>query len=168
MDADHLDIYGTAGDVEQAFIDFSRRVREGGRLIAKHGLARSNDLRGETISYGVDEPDADASAENLRLVDGAYQFDVRFPGGVLPMLTLNMGGRHNVENARCCHHRLLAHGCRGGCNTDAVAAFRGVKRRFELVVKTEEVVVVDDYAHHPEELRVLLAGSQGICFLIGK
>ena len=163
MDADHLDIYGTAGDVEQAFIDFSRRVREGGRLIAKHGLARSNDLRGENyLSYGVDEPDADASAENLRLVDGAYQFDVRLPGGVLPMLTLNMGGRHNVENVIAAITACWLMGVGEDAIRDAVAAFRGVKRRFEFVVKTEEVVVVDDYAHHPEELRVLLAGARDL------
>lgn len=163
IDADHLDIYGTAGDVEQAFIDFSRRVRAGGRLIAKHGLARSNDLRGENyLSYGVEEPEADASAENVRLVDGAYQFDVRLPGGFLPKLTLNMGGRHNVENVIAAITACWLMGVEEGAIREAVAAFRGVKRRFEFVAKTEDVVVVDDYAHHPEELRALLSGARDL------
>lgn len=160
MDADHLDIYGTAGAVEQAFIDFSARVKPGGMLLSRKGLAREADLRGEDHrTYGL-TGDADFYAAEIRINDGDYWFSVQTGDWKLEHITLTMGGRHNVENATAAiavAHRL---GIPGDRIAEAVAAFRGVKRRFEYIVKEPGLVYIDDYAHHPEELRALISGAR--------
>ena len=163
MDADHLDIYGTAEDVEKAFIDFSHCIRTGGKLIARNGLKRASELPADKyLSYGVEEPDADITAQNLRLENGSYHFDLRLPGAEIKELRLNMGGRHNVENVVAAITVAWLMGLDVDKIRKAVDAFKGVKRRFEYVLKTDPVVVIDDYAHHPEELRALLDGARAL------
>jgi len=192
MDADHLDIYGTAEAVQQAFIDFSGRLKPGGVLISKKGLEKEAELKGDVrLTYGlVDESPAaspaaqpgPAAAEPVRpaptvlyqppgaepdfyasgvTVDqGDYLFNVQTGDWRLERIVLTMGGRHNVENATAAiavAHRL---GIPGDKIIEAVAAFRGVKRRFEYIVKERGRIFIDDYAHHPEELRALISGAR--------
>jgi UDP-N-acetylmuramate--alanine ligase len=166
MDADHLDIYGTAGSMEQAFIDFSEKVREGGLLISHAELKRGNELRGAKnirhLRYGLDNKEADVYAENVVMENGSYEFDVQLPGERIEKVRLNMGGLHNIENA------LAAITVASSLHIDkekirtAVANFRGVKRRFEYILKDDRLVFIDDYAHHPEELRALIKGARGL------
>jgi UDP-N-acetylmuramate--alanine ligase len=160
MDADHLDIYGTAEAVAQAFLEFSRRLKPGGLLLTKKGLAREQDLvAGEHWTYGL-SPDADVAASEIGIDDGDYLFTVQTADWKLERIALGMGGRHNVENATAAiavAHRL---GIPGDRIIEAVGAFRGVKRRFEYIVKTPGLVYIDDYAHHPEELRALITGAR--------
>ena len=162
MDADHLDIYGTAEAVEEAFIEFSGRLKPGGLLVTRKGLVREADFRaGNHLSWSSDPADrADVTAADIRIDQGEYLFSVRTPDWTLDHVILTMGGRHNVENATAAvavAHRL---GIAGDKIVAAVAAFRGVKRRFEYIVKTPARVYIDDYAHHPEELRVLISGAR--------
>jgi UDP-N-acetylmuramate--alanine ligase len=178
MDADHLDIYGTAEAVEQAFIDFSKRIKPGGLLISQFGLKRGKELTADKhITYSLQNESADVYAANIRMMNGSYEFDVimsaRTPSekdNVLENVKLNMGGMHNVENA------IAAIAVASSLNIDkekikaAVENFRGVKRRFEYILAPNssprsgegrgEVVFVDDYAHHPEELRALINGAK--------
>ena len=169
MDADHLDIYGTADAVQQAFIDFSGRLKTGGLLLSKEGLDRAAELKGdEHLTYGlVDGPRASARpaapnffASDISIDDGDYLFNVQTGDWKLERVVLTMGGRHNVENATAAiavAHRL---GIAGHKIIEAVAAFRGVKRRFEYIVKEPGRVFIDDYAHHPEELKALITGAR--------
>jgi UDP-N-acetylmuramate--alanine ligase len=164
MDADHLDIYGTAEAVHEAFVQFSGRLKPGGLLLNKKGL----DLKGEPQwTYGlVDGPNGrdattpDFFASDITIDQGDYLFNVQTGDWWLERIVLAMGGRHNVENATAAiavAHRL---GIAGDKIIAAVAAFRGVKRRFEYIVKKPNRVFIDDYAHHPEELRALITGAK--------
>ena len=166
MDADHLDIYGTAENMEQAFIDFSAKIKPGGLLISKYGLKRKQDLKaGKHVTYHLDDPNADVYSANIKKMNGSYRFDVvkKETGGaewVLKDVDLNMGGRHNIENMLAAI--TVAHdvGIEDEKIKAAVADFKGVKRRFEYILKTDKQVYIDDYAHHPEELRALITGAK--------
>jgi UDP-N-acetylmuramate--alanine ligase len=160
MDADHLDIYGTPEAVEQAFIEFSGRIKPGGLLLSRKGLAREADLKSDKHwTYGLTN-DAGVFASGIRIDEGDYWFTVQTADWKLERVILSMGGRHNVENAVAAiavAHRL---GVPGDKIIDAVAAFRGVRRRFEYIIKKPGLVYIDDYAHHPEELRALISGAR--------
>ena len=100
MDPDHLDIYGTAEAMEKAFIDFSGKIKAGGLLISKFGLKRAKDLKGSRhLTYSVQNENADAHAENIRMKNGSYEFDVVIKEKRIEKVRLNIGGMHNVENA---------------------------------------------------------------------
>ena len=161
MDADHLDIYGTAEKMEDAFIEFSTKIKSNGCLILKHGLKRINDFKiNDTCTYSLNDKDANIHVENLQIKNGAYEFDVVNNYWTLTNVVLNMGGLHNIENV------IAAIGVAKYLKIEddkiklAVASFAGVKRRFEYIIKTLEVVFIDDYAHHPEELRALITGAK--------
>jgi len=185
MDADHLDIYGTAEAVEEAFIAFSGRLKAGGLLLSKKGLEKEGALRGDRrLTYGLEgvrsgnslaevavtghgplaEPDVVATGIIIR--DGSYHFAVDGKDGVegkdwrLDDVVLNMGGRHNVENATAAIAVAHSLGIEAGKIRAAVDAFRGVKRRFEFIIRRPDRVFIDDYAHHPEELRALISGAR--------
>jgi UDP-N-acetylmuramate--alanine ligase len=170
MDPDHLDIYGTAGQVEEAFIDFSGKIKPGGLLLSRYGLKRSTDLAGtRKLTYHLTDHHADIYAENIRRGNGGYVFDLRRRAGWhLRDLVLNMGGLHNVENAAA----AMAVACELGIGAERIKAaiedFRGVRRRFEYVLNiparagSRGLVFIDDYAHHPEELKALIGGARGL------
>lgn len=161
MDPDHLDIYGSAEAFEQGFIDFSEKIKAGGVLIHKFGLKRGQELKGDKkISYSQENESADAYATNIRMMNGSYEFDLVIPGNRIEKLLLNMGGMHNIENAVAAI--TVASSLKIGNEKikAAIAAFKGVKRRFEYIIKKEKLVFIDDYAHHPEELKALLTGAK--------
>jgi len=169
MDADHLDIYGTAQAVEQAFIDFSGRLKPGGLLINRKGLRREGDLKGDRhLTYGIDSvagspavhAEPDLVATDITIDQGDYMFSVKTADWSLERIALPMGGRHNVENATAAIAVAHSLGIAGDKIVSAVAAFRGVKRRFEYIIKKPGRVFIDDYAHHPEELRALISGAR--------
>ncbi len=163
MDADHLDIYGTAGAMEQAFIDFSKRLKPGGLLIGKFGLTRTKELKSqEYLSYSLQNESADAYAGNIRMMNGSYEFDVTLKDKKLENVKLNMGGMHNVENAVAAIAVASSLEIEEDRIKKAVQNFRGVKRRFEYIIKNERLVFIDDYAHHPEELRALISGAKSL------
>jgi UDP-N-acetylmuramate--alanine ligase len=163
MDPDHLDVYQTAELMEDAFVEFSKKIKKGGLLLSKSGLPRENQFNAENhLTYSLDNEKADVYASNIRMLQGSYEFDVRMKGWKLSDVILNMGGRHNVENAivaiAVAHHL----GIEDAKIKDAVHAFKGVKRRFEYVIKSPDFVFIDDYAHHPEELRALITGTKNL------
>ncbi len=163
MDPDHLDIYGTAEAMEQAFIDFSGKIKEDGLLISKFGLKRTKDLKGPGhLTYSAENRNADARAENIRMIDGSYEFDVVIKDKRIEKVNLNIGGLHNVENAIAAITTVSSLPIDETKIKAAVADFKGVKRRFEYIIKTPELVFIDDYAHHPEELRALISGAKSL------
>lgn len=163
MDADHLDIYGTPEAMEQAFIEFSNKLKQGGLLINRFGLKRGSELKAERhITYSLQNVEANAYATNIKLKQGGYEFDVIIGNKKIEQVRLNMGGMHNVENV------IAAISVASSLDIDsnkikaAVESFKGVKRRFEYIIKNDQIVFVDDYAHHPEELRALIQGAKSL------
>lgn len=161
MDPDHLDIYGTEEALQEAFIDFSKKLKPGGLLLNKFGLKRGSALKAANhLTYSRQNDAADVHALNLTMENGSYRFDVMIRGILIRDIVLNMGGMHNVENA------VAAIAVANELEIDidkirtAVAGFKGVQRRFEYIVKTDRLVFIDDYAHHPEELSALINGAR--------
>jgi UDP-N-acetylmuramate--alanine ligase len=171
MDPDHLDIYGTPAAMEEAFIEFAGKIKAGGLLISKYGLPRGKELKAPNhFTYHLQNTQADIYACNMQMQHGTYVFDVQVKDWRLSNVVLNMGGLHNIENviaAIAIAHQL---GIDDEKIKAAVEAFRGVKRRFEYIIKTPPppgeagrgLTFVDDYAHHPEELRALITGARGL------
>ena len=161
IDPDHLDIYGTAAEMETAFIQYTKNIKPGGTLLVKHGLHRQADLQGPTtITYSLQNDAAAVYADNIQQKDGGYLFDVVAKEWRIEQLHLHVGGMHNVENAVAAIAVTQLLEINGDSVKAALAAFRGVKRRFEYVVKNDRVVFIDDYAHHPEELAALIRGAK--------
>ncbi|WP_262903578.1 UDP-N-acetylmuramate--L-alanine ligase [Niabella beijingensis] len=155
IDPDHLDIYGTAENVRNAFAEFAQRLKRSGLLIRKLGIGR--ELRAEHMwQYSLQNDSANIYAVNITMSDGGYDFDLVHPSAEISGLRLNMGGMHNVENM------VAAIAVAKALNIDpekirtAVASFKGVQRRFEYIIKQKDLVFIDDYAHHPEELKALI------------
>ncbi|MFZ4260833.1 UDP-N-acetylmuramate--L-alanine ligase [Sphingobacterium sp. HJSM2_6] len=153
-DADHLDIYGDANELITSFKLFLDRVVPGGEQIVKTGLPFSG-----TISYAREQL-ADAYATNVQVQDGTFYFDYIAADYQIKNIALGIPGLHNVENAVAAITvaKLL------DISTDkivqALGNFKGVKRRFEYLVKSDSSVYIDDYAHHPEELRAFLTSMK--------
>ncbi len=163
MDPDHLDIYGTAEQMEDSFISFTQKLKPTGLLITKKGLSREADFsKNQHSTYHLNNINADVYATDLAIVKGAYSFNVVANGWQIENMRLNMGGMHNVENS------LLAIAIAKHLDIEnekiisAIADFKGVKRRFEYIVRTEKHLYIDDYAHHPEELRALINGVRNL------
>ena len=158
MDPDHLDIYGTPENMEKAYVDFSFRVRDGGMLFAHSGLKRLTDLKGPVTTYSLEDKGADIHSSSPVPRDGAYHYDVHFTDHTIEGLTLHMGGLHNVENSLASIGIARKLGISDDAIRLAMADFRGVRRRFDYRLRNPRVTYIDDYAHHPQELRALITG----------
>ncbi len=156
MDADHLDIYGDKMHLVESFKQFASQLKSGGRLIYRKGLELSG---GKTYSANVV---ADIQAVNVSIRDGSFFFD--FKNGNLEIENIQMGlpGLHNIENAVAAIEVALQLGIDPEKIRKALAGFRGVKRRFEYVIKEEGHIYIDDYAHHPEELRACIKAIKSL------
>lgn len=163
MDADHLDIYGTPEEVENAFIQFAGKIKSGGCLINKYGLSRGEELNAQThFTYSLNELNSDVQIINLQINNGAYCFDVAHKSWTLKKVTLNMGGLHNIENAVAAITVAKYLKIEDAKIIKAVASFKGVRRRFDYILRSETQILIDDYAHHPEELKALISGVRSL------
>ncbi len=148
MDADHLDIYGEAEELKKSFIEFSRKLKPNGKLFIKNGLP----LKG--ITYGI-EDDSDYSVQNIKIINGSYGFDVKTPTQMLHNFKFNLPGRHNLSNALIALAMSVEYGLPQQQLATALASYQGVKRRFTYQIRTDDLVFIDDYAHHPEEINAV-------------
>jgi UDP-N-acetylmuramate--alanine ligase len=153
MDADHLDIYGDHEHLTESFGMFAAQIKAGGQLIAKQGLP----LTHQHSSYTIGTEAADIVGHNVRVHNGSFYFDFESNGIIITDIEMGIPGMHNIENAVAAIQAALYLGVEPGAIKAALASFKGVKRRFEYVVKTKEHVYIDDYAHHPEELKACIA-----------
>ncbi|NBO49104.1 MAG: UDP-N-acetylmuramate--L-alanine ligase [Chitinophagia bacterium] len=161
MDPDHLDIYGTAASMEDAFLEFAGKLDPKGLLLTKKGLSREQSFSSEQhVTYHISREDAGIHTIGLQIVNGHYQYDVKGPEWKIDQIQLHMGGMHNVENSLVAIGIAKQLGIVDDKIREAIASFKGVKRRFEYIVKTEEHIYIDDYAHHPEELRALISSAK--------
>lgn len=143
MDADHLDIYGEKAELEKSFREFASKVSD--TLIVKKGLPI------EGLTYGVEEA-ADYQALNVSIENGSFVFDVKTPSGTIKDVVFHLPGRHNVSNALVSIAMAEKHGLTLEDIKQALASYKGVKRRFSYKIKEENFVLIDDYAHHPTEI----------------
>ena len=152
MDADHLDIYGDEAHIREAFKAFASQVS--GTVIAKYGLdITSADTKAEIKTYSFGNPEADFHSQALE--DG--HFNIYYPGGVIEDCVLGIPGWVNIENATGAAAIALTYGIAPEKIKAALASFTGVKRRFDIQVKEQGKVYIDDYAHHPEEISAALS-----------
>ncbi len=145
MDADHLDIYGNAEELIKTFKDFAALVQENGVLFVQSGLQ----LQGTTL--GINDG-SDYTAINIKIKDGAYHFDLKTPNAILRDLKCNLPGKHNLQNAITALAMAIQYGSPTSELAGALYSFQGVKRRFTYRIKTDALVLIDDYAHHPTEI----------------
>lgn len=148
MDPDHLDIYGSAEHLKESFIAFSKKLKPEGKLFIKKGLP----LNG--ITYAIEE-EADYIAHNIKIENGTYVFDVKTPTQNIQNLKFNLPGRHNLSNALIALAMAVEFGCSPNSLSNALASYKGVKRRFTYQIKTDDLIFIDDYAHHPEEIKAV-------------
>lgn len=163
MDADHLDIYGTPEAMEDAFIQYTHNIKPNGTLIARFGLHRNSELNATNkLLYSLQNDAANAYAANIRMHNGGYEFDVMQQDWMIDNISMHIGGMHNVENAVVAITVAHLLGIDADKIRAAIANFKGIKRRFEYVVKNDRQVYIDDYAHHPEELRALITSAKAL------
>ncbi|WP_411275364.1 UDP-N-acetylmuramate--L-alanine ligase [Daejeonella sp.] len=150
MDADHLDIYGDKSHLVESFKLFTLQLKPGGTLLYRNGLDLNN---GKTYAAnGI----ADVQAVNVRVEDGSFYFDFKNGELIIENIKMSLPGLHNIENAVAAIQVALQLGILPDKIRTALSNFKGVKRRFEYIVKSEGHVYIDDYAHHPEELRACI------------
>lgn len=163
MDPDHLDIYGTEKDMQEAFIQYTKNIKPNGTLIAREGLQRAGDLQGDNkLSYSLQSFTANAYAANIRIQQGGYLFDVVQQNWSIKDVSLRIGGTHNIENSVAAITVAQLLGIADDAIKAAIADFKGIRRRFEYVINNDHQVFIDDYAHHPEELRALISSARGL------
>ncbi|GGG22018.1 UDP-N-acetylmuramate--L-alanine ligase [Christiangramia forsetii] len=145
MDADHLDIYGDKSELEKSFREFAAKVPEDGKLFVKNGLP----VNGSSV--GIND-NSDFSAQNIRIEEGSYVFDLKTPSETIKNLKFNLPGNHNLLNAITALAMAIEYGTSIHDLTRALYSFKGVKRRFSYKIKKDHLVLIDDYAHHPTEI----------------
>ncbi|WP_369047822.1 UDP-N-acetylmuramate--L-alanine ligase [Tenacibaculum sp. UWU-22] len=143
IDADHLDIYNKADALQEAFIEFASKVLQ--TLIVAKGIPV------EGLTYAVDEP-ADYYATNIKVVNGTYFFDVVTPSKKIEDVVFHLPGRHNLMNALAATAMADVYGVDVVAIKKQLSSFKGVQRRFSYKIKTDNLVLIDDYAHHPTEI----------------
>ncbi len=148
MDADHLDIYGDAKELQRSFSDFTKKIKPGGQLFVNSGLPLDG------VTYGIDD-DSDYRIENIKVEHGTYVFDLISPMGRLENTRFNQPGRHNLLNGLVAFAMAVQAGCPLHRLAGALETFKGVQRRFSYQIKGDDFVFVDDYAHHPTEINAV-------------
>ncbi|MGD1841699.1 MAG: UDP-N-acetylmuramate--L-alanine ligase [Thermonemataceae bacterium] len=160
-DADHLDVYGEPKSVQEAFDAFIERISPEGKLFLKKGIVLSADWlmeRGEIYTFGLDN--AQYYIKDLRIESGRFCFDIQTPQQTIQGIALALPGAHNIRNALAAVGVAEALRIPSDVIKEGLNSFGGVKRRFEVYWQTEEQCLIDDYAHHPEELKALLTTAR--------
>lgn len=160
MDADHLDIYGQHSSLLESFHLFAQKIKPDGTLYLRKGQPFAGEVEGVTIqTYGMDA-EADYYANNVTINNGNYYFDLITPQKEINNLQLGMPGLHNVDNAVAASAIALQMGVTDEKLREGLASFKGVKRRFEYIINTNNFVFIDDYAHHPTELEACINSAR--------
>lgn len=158
VDADHLDIYSDENDIKNTFAEFIKQINPEGKLIIKAGLKFEIPSRDdiEIYTYSINE-NADFKAENIRVEDGLYVFDFVGIKGKIKNLKLGIPGLLNVENAVAAIAMASLSGVHNDEIYNSIPKFKGIQRRFDYHINRSDLVYIDDYAHHPEELKASIS-----------
>ena len=171
-DPDHLDVYGTHEHMLEAFRQFAEQTEPGGTLILKEGISMCeghdhhdhhghhemhlDHVEAAIHSYTAHGLEADYYSQNVRNYNGNIYFDLRTPNGVLFDLELPNTALYSVENAVAAAAAVLSLGVTGEELRQGLSTYMGVRRRFDYHIKTKKLVMIDDYAHHPQEIEACL------------
>lgn len=161
MDADHLDIYSNASYLKDSFFLFSEQIKMGGWLISQSRLDVAPGFKGKSISYSSMDK-SDYQAIDISVKEGRTYFDIQNKVEILEGFNLMMPGNHNVENATAAIIAAKIYGLNNKNITKAIAAYKGVRRRFEFLIHTDDLVMIDDYAHHPTEIKATLQAARSL------
>ncbi|WP_348822742.1 UDP-N-acetylmuramate--L-alanine ligase [Flavobacterium aestuarii] len=148
MDADHLDIYGTSDAIEASFVEFADKIKD------KKKLFITNELPIEGVVCAVNDT-AVFQAHNIRIQDSSYVFDVKTPNEVIKDLRFGLPGKHNLMNALMALAMAVTYGTPTDVIARALGSFKGIRRRFSYQIKEQDLVYIDDYAHHPTEINAV-------------
>ncbi len=148
MDADHLDIYGDKAAIEASFLEFADKVEDKSKLF----IAKDLPIKGVTCA--VNEG-ANFSAINIRIVNSQYVFDVISPSETIQNFEFGLPGKHNLMNALMALAMAKTFGLPNEDIASALRSFKGIKRRFSYQIRSENLVYIDDYAHHPTEINAV-------------
>ena len=163
VDTDHLDIYGTKEAIDEAFIEFTNKISEDGYLVIRYGESINRSLpKINKAFYSLHDTSADVYCSGYTICDGGYTFDVNYFGQTLNGFRLTIGGYHNIENALAAIAIAKQLQITDDLIRNALATFKGIKRRFEKIYEDDQTIFIDDYAHHPEEIRVFLESVKEI------
>ncbi|MEM6879336.1 MAG: cyanophycin synthetase, partial [Bacteroidota bacterium] len=146
--------------LDSGFRAYAKQIRDGGTLLVRFDLADQVQVpQGHKLTFGLGA--GDYNAHNLRVAEGAFEFDLRTTSGtVIEGLRLPLPGRHNVENATAAAAAALELGASAESVKKGLAEFSGISRRFDIRLHNQTTVVVDDYAHHPTELQATISAAR--------
>ncbi|MDQ0061277.1 UDP-N-acetylmuramate--L-alanine ligase [Paenibacillus harenae] len=170
IEPDHLENYdGDFGKLKAAYVQFLQQVKSGGKAIVCADDENVKELlplvytgaEGESqlVTYAIDS-EADYTASNITLGDRKVSFDVTNKGALLGTIELSVPGRHNVYNAMATVITCLESGLSFGAIAEAIREFRGAKRRFQVLGEVNDILVIDDYAHHPTEIQATISAAK--------
>ncbi|WP_128547968.1 UDP-N-acetylmuramate--L-alanine ligase [Larkinella soli] len=159
-DADHLDIYGDHSSVLESFGAFVSQIQPGGTLFMKQGLALAKQTPASVYEYSLEA--GAYHSRNLRIENACFVFDIVGPEGVIENVSLQVPGFHNVENAVAAAAAALRVGVTPDAVREALGKYKGVKRRFEYILKSKNIIFIDDYAHHPAEVQAFLSSLKAL------
>ncbi|HEX7414241.1 MAG TPA: UDP-N-acetylmuramate--L-alanine ligase [Bacteroidia bacterium] len=161
VDADHLDIYGDISYMYESYTMFANQVNSSGHLIVKKNVDNTLSLNVKRYTYAVNL-ETDFCAQNIEIHDGDFYFDVKSSLSYLSSAVLGIPGLHNVENATAAVAVAQLLKIDDAVIKKALQSFSGVKRRFDYRIKTKDVIYIDDYAHHPEELKAAIGTAKAL------
>ena len=159
VDADHLDIYGDLNTMHQTYTQFATQVQKDGFLIVKKNVDNDLRLNDKRLIYSLNL-DTEYSANSIEIIDGEFCYNINSPIESVSHLAIGLPGLHNVENSIAAVAVAQQLGIKGDVINKALRSFKGVKRRFDYRIKSKSVVFIDDYAHHPEELRAAITAAK--------
>lgn len=157
-DADHLDIYGDDSSVKESFQLFVNQIQNEGYLIQKNGLGLKSSINQD--SFGLEN--GNFHARNIRIENHRMVFDMVYPNGIISDIPMRIPGFHNIENALAASALAMQVGVSAEEIKEGIASFKGVKRRFEYHLESNEHVFIDDYAHHPTEITACLKSIKAL------
>ncbi len=159
LDADHLDVYGDQDEMVANYNAFVQQINQGGKLLTKPPLLEKLKpaIGVNTITYSINQAEnADYAATEITVREGKYHFQLRKQGAIVGEFNCGLPGIHNVENALAALAIALELDVEVEALKSAISSFNGVKRRFDVHLKSDKLVYIDDYAHHPNEVKALL------------
>ena len=155
---DHLDIYGSEEEYRKAFVHFTSLVREGGTILMERKVDIVPEVQENVKIYQYSRDlEADFSAKNIKIGNGEITFDFKTPDSIVKNIQLGVPVEINIDNAVAALAIAWLNGVTEDELRQGMASFRGAKRRFDFHIKTNELVLIDDYAHHPEELEASIS-----------
>jgi len=155
VDADHLDVYGSKNHMLESFELFAKNIKSGGELVLKQGLNVKHEGI-KTYTYSLID-NADFNCSHFEVGDASYVIDLKLAHAIIENIDFKTPGRHNIENALAAASIAFLFGLSSVQIKNGLKTYPGVKRRFEIVLKKKDLIYIDDYAHHPEELKACIS-----------